>query len=181
MGPIWSRGTARSNRKSAKVYKSKRERTGRTKIRLLFFKCGAISSKIGGLTRRLLWYYEKKKKGMKMLYKHIAQRKADKADNEPFSIEQMISSKSASPNGTVLIVYSCKAGSRQGRSLEFGVIGFGWPAWRKCCPGGAFLKIQKIVKGTQSQLFIKSWHWDPVKTFPRSGLEKNIRKTMGSV
>ena len=70
---------------------------------------------------------------------------------------------------------SGKAGSALGCQPEFGGLGFWRPAARKLRPKGVFLKVQKIVKGTQNQFIITVWHWDPLKTVPRSGLE-NIKK-----
>ena len=47
---------------------------------------------------------------------------------------------------------------------------------RNDCPKGAFLKIPKILKGTKTQLFVKVRHWDPLKTFPGSGVEKTMKR-----
>ena len=43
---------------------------------------------------------------------------------------------------------------------------------------GAFLKTMKIEIGTNSYLFIKVRHWDPLKMVPASGFEKN-EKSLG--
>ena len=93
--------------------------------------------------------------------------------------------KTLGPNGTRITVVSWKAGSRQGRSPYFEVLGFWRLLGQKGRPKGAFLKIMKIGNGTQTQLFRKVRRWDPLKTIPRSGFEKTwkfnektIRKSM---
>ena len=90
--------------------------------------------------------------------------------------------KTLGPNGTRITMVSWKAGSRQGRSPYFEVLGFWRLLGQKGRPKGAFLKIMKIGNGTQIQLFRKVRRWDPLKTVPRSGFEKTWKideKTIG--
>ena len=90
--------------------------------------------------------------------------------------------KTLGPKGTGITVVSWKAGSRQGRSPYFEVLGFWRLLGQKGRPKGAFMKIMKIGNGTQIQLFRKVRRWDPLKTFPRSGFEntwKIYEKTIG--
>ena len=88
----------------------------------------------------------------------------------------MLFLKTLGPNGTRITVVSWKAGSRQGRSPYFEVLGF----WRLLGQKGGskdpFLKIMKIRNGTQTQLFRKVRRWDPLKTVPRKFDEKTIGK-----
>ena len=77
---------------------------------------------------------------------------------------------------------SRKAGSRKGRSPEFGGLGFWRLLGRKGRPKGAFLKTMKIENGTENKLFINVRRWDPLKTVPGSGFEKTLKiyeKTIG--
>ena len=88
------------------------------------------------------------------------------------------------PNGTVIIVVSWKAGSREGPPGSLGVFILFRPLGRKGCPKGAFLKTMKIENGTKNKFFRIFRHWDPLKTLPGSGFEKtwkymkNIWKSM---
>ena len=88
----------------------------------------------------------------------------------------MLLLKTLGPNGTVIIMVSWKAGSRQGG-----------PARETLGLFGAFVAengVQKvpfenpeIKNGTEIKLFIKVQHLDPLKTLPGSGFE-NTWKSM---
>ena len=90
--------------------------------------------------------------------------------------------KTLGPNGTRITVVAWKAGSRKGCSRYFGVLGFWRLLGRKGRPKDAFLKTMKIEKVTKNQLFIIGRRLDPLKTVPKSGLEKTFKiyeKTIG--
>ena len=90
--------------------------------------------------------------------------------------------KTLGPNGTRITVVSWKAGSRKGRSPEFGVLGFWRLLGRKGRPKDVFWKTMKIENGTKKQLFIIGRRWDPLKTVLGSGFEKTLKiceKTIG--
>ena len=106
------------------------------------------------------------------IVQNTAQRNATKTENEPISIEKIYLEKPRFPNGTVNYYGFVKTGfapvmvSGQLTGTSLGTFG------RKLYPKGAFLKIPKIVKGTQNQLFIQVLHWDHLKTVPGYGFEK---------
>ena len=90
--------------------------------------------------------------------------------------------KKLGPNGTRITVDSWKAGSRKGRSEQFGGLCFWRLLGRKGHPKDAFLKTMKIENCTKNKLFIIGRRLDPLKTVSKSGLEKTLKvyeKTIG--
>ena len=91
--------------------------------------------------------------------------------------------KTLGPNGTISTMVSSTTGSWQGWVPDKWLIGFGHHCSRRWSPKGVFLKIQKIVKGTQNQFITKVRHRDPLKNVPGNGLGKAWKlndKTIGN-
>ena len=91
---------------------------------------------------------------------------------------KMTFEKPLGPNGTVITLVSCKAGSLEGQAGRWDYFFFFVCLGEKVVQRVSFKKIQKIENNTQNQLFVYVRHWDPLRTVPRGAVLKKHEASM---